>query len=79
MTLHAPQTTTSVRRYVPGLASIVDGARTSALTETLTETLTGDEPIGEKLLSAALLLAIGVGVSFLIGHWRRRLLNQLDP
>ena len=32
MTLHAPQTTTSVRRYVPGLASIVDGARTSALT-----------------------------------------------
>ena len=45
----------------------------------LDETLTGDEPTGEKLLSAALLLAIGVGVSFLIGHWRRRLLNQLDP
>ena len=75
MTLHAPQTTTSVRRYVPGLASIVDSARTSALDETLT----GDEPTGEKFLSAALLLAIGVGVSFLIGHWRRQLLNQLDP
>ena len=41
MTLHAPQTTTSVRRYVPGLASIVDGARTSALDETLT----GDESL----------------------------------
>jgi small-conductance mechanosensitive channel len=44
----------------------------------LDETLTGDELTADKLLSAALLLTIGIGVSFLIGRWRRRLLSTLD-
>ena len=34
MTLSAPPLATGFRRYVPGLASIVEGARTSALADT---------------------------------------------
>jgi small-conductance mechanosensitive channel len=44
----------------------------------LDETLTGNELTADTLLSAALLLIIGIGVSFLIGRWRRRLLGTLD-
>jgi len=45
----------------------------------LDETLTGDEITGEKLVAAAILIAIGIGLSFFIGRWRKRLLNRLDP
>jgi small conductance mechanosensitive channel len=44
----------------------------------LDEALTGDEIRGEELLAAGILLAIGIGVSFLIGRWRKRLLRRLD-
>ena len=46
--------------------------------DSIDEALTGDQVSGQELLTAAILLATGIGVSLLLGRWRKRLLNRLD-